>query len=99
MTKEENEARLEKLRAIVRALPEKPDCYIPVQAAEIVQWLRFGENEAYLFSTYMLMVFVYEHNILRRLGTANQQVYVAEYAVESTETALRLKNLKFRWFS
>ena len=88
MTKEENEARLEKLRAIVRALPEKPGSYQYYDADGTIIYVGKAKNLKSRVSSYF-------HTEVDRFKTKVlvSKIYNISYTVVNTEEdALLLVN-------
>ena len=88
MTKEENEARLEKLRAIVRALPEKPGSYQYYDADGTIIYVGKAKNLKSRVSSYF-------HTEVDRFKTKVlvSKIYNISYTVVNTEEdALLLEN-------
>ncbi|MBQ7426312.1 MAG: excinuclease ABC subunit UvrC [Prevotella sp.] len=88
MTKEENEARLEKLRAIVRALPEKPGSYQYYDAEGIIIYVGKAKNLKNRVSSYF-------HTEVDRFKTKVlvSKIWDISYTVVNTEEdALLLEN-------
>ena len=88
MTKEENEARLEKLRAIVRALPEKPGSYQYYDADGTIIYVGKAKNLKSRVSSYF-------HTEVDRFKTKVlvSKIHDISYTVVNTEEdALLLEN-------
>ena len=88
MTKEENEARLEKLKAIVRALPEKPGSYQYYDADGIIIYVGKAKNLKARVSSYF-------HTEVDRFKTKVlvSKIWDISYTVVNTEEdALLLEN-------
>ena len=88
MTKEENETRLEKLRAIVRALPEKPGSYQYYDAEGIIIYVGKAKNLKNRVSSYF-------HTEVDRFKTKVlvSKIWDISYTVVNTEEdALLLEN-------
>ena len=88
MTKEENEARLEKLRAIVRALPEKPGSYQYYDAEGTIIYVGKAKNLKNRVSSYF-------HTEVDRFKTKVlvSKIWDISYTVVNTEEdALLLEN-------
>ena len=88
MTKEENEARLEKLKAIVRALPEKPGSYQYYDADGIIIYVGKAKNLKARVSSYF-------HTEVDRFKTKVlvSKIHDISYTVVNTEEdALLLEN-------
>ena len=88
MTKEENEARLEKLRAIVRALPEKPGSYQYYDADGTIIYVGKAKNLKSRVSSYF-------HSEVDRFKTKVlvSKIHDISYTVVNTEEdALLLEN-------
>jgi excinuclease ABC subunit C len=88
MTKEENETRLEKLKAIVRALPEKPGSYQYYDAEGTIIYVGKAKNLKARVSSYF-------HSEVDRFKTKVlvSKIYDISYTVVNTEEdALLLEN-------
>ena len=88
MTKEENETRLEKLKAIVRALPEKPGSYQYYDAEGTIIYVGKAKNLKARVSSYF-------HSEVDRFKTKVlvSKIYDISYTVVNTEeNALLLEN-------
>ncbi len=88
MTKEENETRLEKLKAIVRALPEKPGSYQYYDAEGTIIYVGKAKNLKVRVSSYF-------HSEVDRFKTKVlvSKIYDISYTVVNTEEdALLLEN-------
>ena len=88
MTKEENEARLEKLKAIVRALPEKPGSYQYYDADGTIIYVGKAKNLKSRVSSYF-------HTEVDRFKTKVlvSKIHDISYTVVNTEEdALLLEN-------
>ena len=88
MTKEENETRLEKLKAIVRALPEKPGSYQYYDAEGTIIYVGKAKNLKVRVSSYV-------HSEVDRFKTKVlvSKIYDISYTVVNTEEdALLLEN-------
>ncbi len=88
MTKEENEARLEKLKAIVRSLPEKPGSYQYYDAEGTIIYVGKAKNLKSRVSSYF-------HSEVDRFKTKVlvSKIYDISYTVVNTEEdALLLEN-------
>ena len=88
MTKEENETRLEKLRAIVRALPEKPGSYQYYDAEGTIIYVGKAKNLKNRVSSYF-------HTEVDRFKTKVlvSKIWDISYTVVNTEEdALLLEN-------
>ena len=88
MTKEENEARLEKLRAIVRAMPDKPGSYQYYDAAGTIIYVGKAKNLKNRVSSYF-------HTEVERFKTkvlVSKICDISYTVVNTEEDALLLEN-------